>query len=100
MTKKSQSRTRSRTMTCATCQKECPIKPGRLCYECNKERTKPNDPEATREIGLKYVLKGSLSTARGTETKRKRDKKRKGGSRRTRRRRRRVRFASRRRRRR
>ena len=87
MTKKSKSRTRSRTMTCATCQKECPIKPGRLCYECNKERTKPNDPEATRERGLKYVLEGSLSTARGTETKRKRDKKRKGGSRRTRRRR-------------
>ena len=98
MTKKSKSRTRSRTMTCATCQKECPIKPPRIrCSECNKERTKPKDPEATRELGFKYVLEGSLSTARGTETKRKRDKKRKGGSRRTRRRR--VRFASRRRRR-
>tara|TARA_B100001769_G_scaffold40345_1_gene27756 strand:- start:28 stop:327 length:300 start_codon:yes stop_codon:yes gene_type:complete len=99
MTKKSKSRTRSKTMTCATCQRECQIKPPRVrCYECNEERTKPNDPEATRERGLKYVLEGSLSTARGTETKRKRDKKRKGGSRRTRRRR--VRFASRRRRRR
>ena len=101
MTKKSKSRTRSKTMTCATCQRECQIKPPRVrCYECNEERTKPNDPEATRELGLKYVLEGSLSTARGTETKIKRHKKSTGGSRRTRRtRRRRVRFASRRRRR-
>ncbi len=94
MTKKSKSRTRSQTMTCVTCKKECPIKPGRLCYECNKKRTEPkdDDPEAARERYLRYVLEGSLSSGKGT--KRKRRKKRKGGRRRTGKR---IRFASRRR---
>jgi len=77
-------------MTCRTCQRECQFKPGRLCYECNKERTKPNDPEAARDVWLQYVYPPSP----GKGTKRKRRKKRKGGSlRRVKR----VRFASRRR---
>ena len=79
MSKKS-SHTLSQTMTCATCNKVCPVKPGGLCYECNKIRTLPNkyrdDP---REAWLNHVLRKQP----GKGTKRKRRKKRKGGSRRT-----------------
>ena len=88
MTKKSKSRTRSQTMTCVTCKKECPIKPGRLCYECNKKRTEPkyDDP---REAWVSEVLK--YQPGKGTKRKR---RKRVGGRRRTGKR---IRFASRRR---
>ena len=78
MTKK-RSNTLSKTMTCATCNKVCPVKPGGLCYECNRIRILPKYRYDPREEWLDHVLREKP----GKGTKRKRRKKRKGGSRRT-----------------